>query len=127
MTDLDALIEAVEAGDADFLASDGWIEAWDAVAPSLQTYRMKSDGCSAAIGAYAAHHGSLDAALRLHEALLHERCVMSLTHSVRYDAKVCISDPFENEVWDSGAEWLPPARAWLLSILRKLKAQGEKE
>ena len=123
MTDLDKLIAAVEASDAEFLASDDWIEAWDAVAPSLQTYRMKSDGESAAIISYAAYNGSLDAALRLHEALLPG---WELTHMGQHEAGWMVAvarlgPPTRHE----GGHPTTPARAWLLAILRVLKAKGD--
>jgi len=122
VSDLDKMIAAVEAGNDDFIASDGWIEAWDVVAPSLQTYRMKSDGKSAALAAYAAYHGSLDAALRLHEALLSGWDYRLGRDGGDFHALVFVFGRM-NEHSD-GWEMCPDsiARAWLLAILKALRA-----
>ena len=117
MTDLDRLIAAVEAGDDDFLASDVWIESWDVVAPSLQTYRMKSDGESAAITSYQAHAGSLDAALRLHREMFADW--VAVVHS---DGGVVLSDAGMDRNFTASCND-NPARSWLLAILRALKAK----
>lgn len=98
MGDLDKLIAAVEAGT--FLM--------DMLPPPHETT------------AYDAFSGSLDAAMRLHEALLPGWAwgrfpgtgEMYVTHRDSVDVPDCYSCAI-------------PARAWLLAILRALKAKGE--
>lgn len=67
--------------------------------------------------AHRAYHGSLDAALALHNALLPERYGVALQYSKRYAAKAIILDPMDKAEYSSGDEWVDPARALLLAIL----------
>lgn len=119
MTDLDKLIEAVEAG--------GTI-AWGlGGSPPRKTLPMHWHG---AMNAYL---GSLDAALRLHEALLPGWRVKQLH---QFEAGHWLAGVYHPQD-DDWPKWTPypaheatsstPARAWLLAILRALKAQGAKE
>jgi hypothetical protein len=140
MTRLDslrALQGAVKAVDGDYINSDSWIEAWDAVAPSLQTYRMKSDGESASVVSYAAFDGSLDAAHALHNAVL-PGWKWLVRKADDGDVRIGNCGPeckgFAN-VWPQenpnlGGDNYPvfsytPAHAWLLAILNALIAQEE--
>lgn len=110
MTDLDRLIAAVEAG--------GWPDRRAAVAAFYSGGSISH--CNECAGlAWQANAGSLDAALRLHEALL-----SGWAWSVE-----CADAA---EVWPTGclatavrayADDGTPARAWLLAILRALKAR----
>lgn len=114
MTDLDKLIAAVEAGHAvcDFR-------------PLYSVPRPGQDWMDLKWYAVKAHHGSLDAAHRLHEALLpgwtpglqmqddtRWFCELREGHCTSYD-RVEVSIAHN------------PARAWLLAILRALKAKGD--
>ena len=102
MTDLDKLIAAVEAGEC-----PDFCPMWH------------SEGlCVEAEGAFA---GSLDAALRLHEALLPgwDYCI---DYVQRVKPLVYVQDD-GGPTHDGEAE--TPARAWLLAILRALKAKGD--
>ena len=99
MGDLDKLIAAVEAGT--FLMD---------VFPDGRTERI----------AYEAFGGSLDAALRLHEALLPGSGWVLDTTEAGTDAHVY--PRLGNEVFSGDA--ITPARAWLLAILRALQAQS---
>lgn len=120
MSDLDKLIAAVEAGDEDFLIGDDWIDAWGVVAPQMQTYRLRSDGASASEISGRAYHGSLDAALRLHEALL-PGWWYRLTKGKHGPEAIVQGDLFAGEHAEASAE--NTSRAWLLAILRALKAR----
>ena len=107
MGDLDKLIAAVEAGTAkDFRAL-----LTDSDNPAERAKR-----CGWASSAY---NGSLDAALRLHEALL-----PGWDYSIDNVQRV---KPFVYVVDDGGPEFHAeagtPARAFLLAILRALQAQ----
>lgn len=106
LTALDELIEAVEKGSD--LGFRFWFEHDDAI-PDFDT-RMLCE---------AAHNGSLDAANALHDALLPgwDWCVTPTVVSV-YSA-------MDNEPID--ADMAPPARAWLLAILKAYRAQVECE
>lgn len=122
MTDLDKLIAAVEAGTASTMRFED----------TLGHISSATFG-SADIVAELAYFGSLDAALRLHEALLPGWVVNSLDQ-----ASNLAGDPWGCEVaWFEGSN--PnnnrraysghnfdknPARAWLLAILRAIKAKG---
>ena len=97
-TALDALIQAVEAGEPNRndgtlyrLFGDNWVHAWDVI-----------------------DRGSLDAAKALHEALL-----PGWGWTVSADgASVYGDDP---KVYD-GDDARSPARAWLLAILKAYRA-----
>lgn len=78
------------------------------------------------IWAWRAFGGSLDAAKALHEALLPERYGVALQYCKRYAAKAIICGPMDGSNWQSGDEWIDPARAWLLAVLRALEAEGGK-
>ena len=120
MTDLEALIAAVDAG----LSWPADSEQWDTIGV---------DGMDAAD----AYNGSLDAALRLHEALLPGwRWVTRNTEQGDVDRGECEEgDSGFANIWEKGspnygdehhyAFASTPARAWLLSILRVLKAKGD--
>ena len=102
MTPLDDLIAAVEAGVEP-------VELWLALGSQRNIDRAQE-----------AYRGSLDAALRLHEALLPgwDYCIDDVQ---RTKPLVYVQD-------DGGptfdGEAANPARAWLLAILRALKAKG---
>jgi len=107
MGDLDKLIAAVEAGECPTLFD------WDAGLPKMSALAAE------------AFSGSLDAALRLHEALL-----PGWAWTVG-DNETTVWPPNElaDESWcvdgiSASAETMPPARAWLLAILRALQAQS---
>ena len=127
---LDKLIEAVEAGDEDFIRGDAWVEAWQMFRPELD--KMRSEGTASMIKAMRAYHGSLDAALALHEALLPgwAHLVRSSSHGDGYNYR---KGHFFSNVWrddecpNNGAQcfdtWgATPARAWLLAILRAYRS-----
>lgn len=107
---LAALIDAVEAGEFPLT----WAEI------NRAGVAHNSHGGEKKGTAWDAFNGSLDAALALHEAVLHERVVVELTYSARYGATV--------ELWDmaerisSGASDAP-SRALLLADLKVLYAQ----
>ena len=112
MTDLDALIARVEHGDWHF----GICRA--ALGPS-------SDIRYAAKKAYL---GSLDAAARLHGALLpgmfwNMGCLDM--PSLGYVCTVAEGHFADSPTWRGYA--MNPARAWLLAILHTLKAKGDAE
>ena len=105
MTDLDKLIAAVESvtlsGEPEYqvLAESAVGEEWLSVAES--------------------YNGSLDAALRLHEALL-----------PGWEATVAMTGHAGVMFWPTETAQNAkvngqPARAWLLAILRALKAKGD--
>ena len=104
MGDLDDLIKAVEAGDK-------WSEA---------QYAVFGNGTDLVYAYQAAFDGSLDAALRLHEALLPGSGWVLDTTEAGTDAHVY--PRLGNEVFSGDA--ITPARAWLLAILRALQAQS---
>lgn len=101
MSSLDDLIAAVEAGDK-------WSEA---------QYAMFGNGTDLVYAYQAAFDGSLDAALRLHEALLPGW----EWHLGPSNAKVYPYNGSPGKSWSGMAD--NPARAFLLAILRALKAQ----
>lgn len=115
MSDLDKLIAAVEAG-AD----------WDEAKSTAAYHALPASGMfcgkweSPANLAFLAYNGSLDAALRLHEALLpgwdwllNKRSNYAHVWE-RQDVGDADADAFSVDT---------PARAWLLAILRALKAK----
>ena len=110
MTDRDRLIEAVEAG------------AWADKSDVQNFYRhcevvFPKDDRELWIDAFNAYNGSLDAALRLHEALL---------PGWRWNAWAVGGATVWNDIANvHTAENSNPARAWLLAILRALKAKGD--
>lgn len=113
MTDLDKLIEAVEAGnpewDADFM--DGLID-WD----------MNPRPAILVLNAW---NGSLNAAKRLHDALLPgwgwDLCDDGEAKVFEYTSSDD-SAPFDDYI---GVCRDNPARAWLLAILRAVKAKAQ--
>lgn len=111
MTDLDRLIEAVEAGNSE----------WDA------TFLDRAeDDAPLSLAVLGAWLGSLDAAKRLHDALLpgpHSDTFITLGFS----GGAIIHGSTDGQRPDIEASLLGtnPARAWLLAILRALKAKGE--
>lgn len=108
MTDLDKLIEAVEAGFPDW----GLLEADIFDDPIKREIR-------------AAYHGSLDAAESLHESLLRcwiwekYACDGSCGHTV---SVYPYPDPDENVTFN-GFDDSKPARAWLIAILKAYRSQ----
>lgn len=122
MTDLDALIEAVDAGDVSGSRS------WSVVRMLGKTSADRSDFRNYADMAF---RGSLDAALRLHGALLPGWHVLQLH---QFEAGHWLAQVYhpQDENWP---KWTPypkaeavndiAARAWLLAILRALKAKGD--
>lgn len=115
MIDLDKLIEAVEAGFPDW----GLLEADIFDDPIKREIR----------GAF---HGSLDAAMALHEALLPEWPVRVMDHSQEYLGAhgwhACVNWPHMDAPKGkatypaksySYTAWNPnPARAWLIAVLK---------
>ena len=124
MSDLDKLIAAVEAGDL------GVLSTTTLDPPSGYLTRDMARLCVHACD------GSLDAALRLHEALLPGWAVDDMSENGRmaghpWGIRLAYWNayrPNQNKHVDAGwgADHIPdrnPARAWLLAILRALKAQ----
>lgn len=106
MTDLDKLIEAVDAG---------WF-AMDVLPPVHE------------VTAYDAFSGSLDAAKRLHDALLGPDWSVSIALGAAFWDVDITHYPYRDE--DRRPDWnvtagpeQDPARAWLLAILRAVKAK----
>ena len=120
MTDLDKLIAAVEAGE--------WLAVLNTAGKVFpkETADIDRRNCYYwVLDAYRNQHG-LDAAHRLHEALLPGWVARPQIGGGGAGVTVwhCTL-----EDWDSGAEIdannMPgPARAWLLAILRAIKAKG---
>lgn len=109
MTDLDKLIEAVEAGQltSDELP-DSHVTHWQAIVD--------------------AYNGSLDAAKRLHDALLGPDWSVSIALGAAFWDVDITHYPYRDE--DRRPDWnvtagpeQDPARAWLLAILRAVKAK----
>ncbi len=71
--------------------------------------------------AYDAYIGSLDAALDLHEAVLHERVVAEWKWSKRYGGVFVLL--IDGNCIGEGASIDNPARAWLCAILKALIAE----
>ena len=110
MTDLDKLIAAVEAGTA--IAGD-FRKVWPGYAGST-TVEVQNSARS--------YDGDMNAALRLHEALLpgwFPGMSQNINHGHWY---AWVQD--ENQVHFTSTQ-PTPARAWLLAILRALKAKGD--
>lgn len=105
MSDMDRLIEAVEAG-AD-LGLTGL--AYDALGTREQANRASD-----------AFHGSLDAAKRLHDALL-----PGWKWDVMSDGQVCLQKGGRFVSGSHVRKADNPARAWLLAILRAVKAKAQ--
>jgi hypothetical protein len=101
MSALRKLIEAVEAG---------WF-AMDVLPPVRE------------IEAYDAFYGSLDAALRLHNALLPGWHWRGDDGQGQEDAFVRVWHPDGRKLGMGEGECEPPARAWLLAVLRALQAK----
>jgi hypothetical protein len=111
MTDLDKLIAAVEAGSIARHDLDAFI-------PWRGLDNLTNDCLDA-------YNGSLDAALRLHEALLPGWNVQRLFGPYRNDPRwrITIKD-MDPKGAEESAIADNPARAWLLAILRALKARA---
>ena len=126
MDDLDKLIEAVEAGEA----------GWNRLATIAEEAMLPREAALSAT----AYSGSLDAALRLHEALLPGwfSTITRLCGEFDGDTKTLTPTDWRAEVSDGwrgrpddddpedhfqSADDAVPARAWLLAILRAVKAQ----
>lgn len=101
MTDLDKLIDAVEVG------------------REPRTFWLCLGDQRNIDNAQMAFHGSLDAALRLHEALL-----PGWFWEITPYGSVHISKQAGGPGSGSGAASIP-ARSWLLAILRAIKAKGD--
>jgi hypothetical protein len=118
VSDLDKLIAAVEAGVIGN-ARDA-VAAIEAALGHLDAYR---DGVAMDVvgGAF---YGSLDAAKRLHDALLPGWKWDVTLHAASVEEPNRRFNPnFPLEVlWSGSCD--DPARAWLLAILRAVKAQG---
>jgi hypothetical protein len=134
MTALDALIAAVETGVMPGVGKHGrhlaFVRAWDDAGLSRV---FAQDG-------HIAFHGSLDAAKRLHDALLpvemcpHIDSILRPIGTMEWRAIIHEQGvrfpaiPLRVAV-ECGHDvgWNDPARAWLLAILRALEAQGDAE
>jgi hypothetical protein len=116
MTDLDKLIAAVEAG----MATGGDDALVVPLEMSQLIFSVTGDDDELWADFIDAHDGSLDAALRMHEALL---------PGWSFDIGHGAEEPFYANVYlgtkehDAGGD--DPARSWLLAILRAVR--GEKE
>jgi hypothetical protein len=106
--DLERLIAAVEAGTAD--------------AQAFGTAFRLSHSVQVAMTARAAYLGSLNAALRLHEALLPGWDWLIVREGDNYRAVIARRDDHQGGL---EAEADDPARAWLLAILRALAKREE--
>lgn len=111
MSDLDKLIEAVEAGKI-------WLK---------DSRKWRSVGING-FAATEAFYGSLDAALQLHEALLlgwHVAEISEAAFALDHVGKNCLAALAER-AGKGLAEANGPnmARAWLLAILKALRAQA---
>jgi hypothetical protein len=106
---IDALIAAVEAGE-------------DAGASTYYTSRIFNPGFCHATNAY---HGSLDAALALHNALLpgwqaRPTCGGAGAGVTKWH---CVVDDWDSGKEENGDNMPSPARAWLLATLKAYRAQ----
>lgn len=115
MTDLDKLIDAVEAGTASTML-------FDQVLGGVFCERF---GCGASV-AEAAYFGSLDTAKALHDALLPG---WAWTIQENGEQTVWPPNDIADQEWCAdgitvSVEGMDPARAWLLAILRAVKAKG---
>ena len=106
MTDLDKLIEAVDAGS--IAASD------------LDPFARAFGVTSAANDAHMAYRGSLDAAKALHDALL-PGWVFEVAVRPLGGPAAAVWRPKHKEMFDAIAN--TPARAWLLAILKAHRSQ----
>lgn len=120
MSDLERLIEAVEAGDR--IPNNAGRAFQDHIADSAAEWVVQ-----------AAEWESLDAALRLHEALLPGWRVLQLH---QFEAGHWLAQVYhpQGEDWPKWQAYPKaeatseiPARAWLLAILRALQANTETE
>ena len=130
MTDLEKLIAAVEAGTLNAFTCGATVDAYPADFP------FDGEGLTLTT-TLDAYRGSLDAALRLHEALLPGwRWITRNTSAGDVARDMCGEDDFGfANVWEAGepnegADYFfafsaTPARAWLLSILRALQEKGQ--
>jgi hypothetical protein len=105
MTDLDRLIAAVEAGKA---RGEDFRAVWRGYAGSTSIYAQNAG---------AAFDGSLDAALRMHRDLFDDWVAV-----IHTDGGVVLSDASMDRNYSASCND-NPARAWLLAILRALKAR----
>lgn len=118
MGDLDKLIAAVEAGGFDASAErnvprfNAFADAFEAALGMRPSY---ADG-------WGAYRGSLDAARRLHEALLPGWKWGTGFGIAMGFASVCPKD--QSPIRATSVENAIPARAFLLAILRAMKAQS---
>ena len=114
MTELDKLIEALEA---DTLTDDDQVR--DALRPFGVPYLA-----DVACNVFSAHHGSLDAALALHEALLPGWIARVTTGAAAAGVNYshCTVEDW-NEATEVDANNQPtPARAWLLAVLKAYRS-----
>lgn len=120
MTDLDRLIAAVEAGKLQDQPYFGMPMATACYPRDADGRIVDGSGWSDA-DVLSAYHGSLDAALRLHEALLPgwDYCIDYVQRTMPLAYVEDNGGPTYSGEADS------PARAVLLAILRAVKARGE--
>ena len=122
-TNLDTLIAAVEDGNSDAFEKAAWemcLARWHAKEPYFDNTEAEK-----------AYHGSLDAALALHEALLPHHKVATLNQTDVSDTHYNAKGKWSVRLWDGGdSGWADasgadtPARAWLLAILKAYRAQA---
>lgn len=122
------LIEAVERGEAT-------MDEFDAVFPPDGKPFKKAPKSIASIDAGLAFHGNIDAAKRLHDALLPgwalERLTMWPGSNGQCTAHIWGTHHKDGERWHHHSDGRQeaasstPARAWLLAILRALEATQE--
>lgn len=113
LTALRELLAKVDAG--------GILQAIDVVG----VWPMTPSGDSMWLHACKASKGSLDAAKALHNAAMPDQYSVALQYNRRFRAKAIVVDARGLRNWDSGDEWMDPARAWLIAILNALIAQEE--
>lgn len=65
-------------------------------------------------------NNSMDAALSLFDAVLHERVGIAMQRSARYGSKVKVIDPMTQQEWENEGWEGTPARALLIAILKAL-------
>lgn len=125
MTDtkaLDALIEAVEAGNLQHKPYGGMPMATACYPRDRDGRMMPETGGWNDGAAVSAYHGSLDAAKALHEALLPGWDYRTGRDGDDYHALVFRSGRMEEHADDWQMCPNDPARAWLLSILKAYRA-----
>ena len=112
--DLVRLRDAVRCGE--------WLYGANTAARSVFPWdeRAASDLGLIAVEAF---NGSLDAAMALHEALLHEATWAILSWSKRYEGESKAEITTNSGTWSETAD--SPARAWLGAILDALIAQED--